>query len=227
MEFLVEFEVEVPAGTPDAEVEQHRRAESAAAAKLAADGHLIRLWRRPLVGDGTTAIGLYRADSEAALALRALRYGDDEHYDVLSAFIKSIRGSDVDAGLYWLARMLTAGDPATVEKVETLTRSEQTPDWVSGACLMVRRRDADAAGLLDERYFMYTEDVDFCAAIRALGKTVLFTPDAAVVHLRGRSAVSAPAATRAAYERSHLAFYQKHHRWAVPLLLAYRWVTGR
>ena len=67
MEFLVEFEVEVPAGTPDAEVEQHQRAESAAAAKLAAGGHLVRLWRRPLVGDGTTAIGLYRADSEAEL----------------------------------------------------------------------------------------------------------------------------------------------------------------
>ena len=67
MEFLVEFEVEVPAGTPDAEAEQHQRAESAAAAKLAEDGHLVRLWRRPLVGHGTTAIGLYRAGSEAEL----------------------------------------------------------------------------------------------------------------------------------------------------------------
>jgi muconolactone D-isomerase len=67
MEFLVEFEVEVPAGTPDAEVEQRQRAESAAAAKLAADGHLVRLWRRPLAGDGTTAIGLYRAFSQAQL----------------------------------------------------------------------------------------------------------------------------------------------------------------
>ena len=67
MEFLVEFVVEVPAGAPNAEVEQRQRAESAAAAKLAEDGHLVRLWRRPLVGDGTTAIGLYRADSEAEL----------------------------------------------------------------------------------------------------------------------------------------------------------------
>jgi muconolactone D-isomerase len=67
MEFLVEFEVEVPAGTPDTEVEQHQRAESAAAAKLAEDGHLVRLWRRPLLGDGTTAIGLYRAFSQAQL----------------------------------------------------------------------------------------------------------------------------------------------------------------
>jgi muconolactone D-isomerase len=67
MEFLVEFQVEVPAGTPDAEVEQHQRAESAAAARLAAGGHLVRLWRRPLAGDGTTAIGLYRAGSAAEL----------------------------------------------------------------------------------------------------------------------------------------------------------------
>jgi putative ATPase len=50
--------------------------------------------------------------AEAALAMRALRYGDDEHYDVVSAFIKSIRGSDVDSGLYWLARMLEAGEDA-------------------------------------------------------------------------------------------------------------------
>jgi muconolactone delta-isomerase len=67
MEFLVEFEVEIPAGTPDAQVEQHQRAESAAAAKLAEDGHLVRLWRRPRVGDGRTAIGLYRAFSQAQL----------------------------------------------------------------------------------------------------------------------------------------------------------------
>ncbi|HEV2069009.1 MAG TPA: replication-associated recombination protein A [Acidimicrobiales bacterium] len=52
------------------------------------------------------------ADAEAALDQRALRYGRDEHYDVISAFIKSIRGSDPDAGLYWLARMLAAGEDA-------------------------------------------------------------------------------------------------------------------
>jgi putative ATPase len=52
------------------------------------------------------------ADAEAALGTKALRYGRDEHYDVISAFIKSIRGSDPDAGLYWLARMLEAGEDA-------------------------------------------------------------------------------------------------------------------
>ncbi len=52
------------------------------------------------------------ADAEAALGTKALRYGRDAHYDVISAFIKSIRGSDPDAGLYWLARMLDVGEDA-------------------------------------------------------------------------------------------------------------------
>ncbi|MBV8234328.1 MAG: replication-associated recombination protein A [Acidimicrobiia bacterium] len=52
------------------------------------------------------------ADAEAALDARALRYERDEHYDIVSAFIKSLRGSDADAGLYWLARMIEAGEDA-------------------------------------------------------------------------------------------------------------------
>src|SRR3989475_11925044 len=102
--------------------------------------------------------------------------------------------------------------------VDRMTRREHFPDWVSGACLLVRRADAEAVGLLDERYFMYTEDVDFCAAVRARGRRILFTPAVEIMHLRGRSVLSAPAATRAAYRRSHLAFYEKHHPVLAPLL---------
>ena len=107
------------------------------------------------------------------------------------------------------------------DRVESLTRRRQYPDWVSGACLLVRRSDADAVGLLDERYFMYTEDVDFCAAIRARGRRVLFTPDVQVVHRRGRSAATAPGGTRSAYRRSQIAFYEKHHTFWAPLLKLY------
>jgi GT2 family glycosyltransferase len=112
--------------------------------------------------------------------------------------------------------------------VEELTRRRAYPDWVSAACLLVRRADAEAAGLFDERYFMYTEDVDFCAAIRARGRKILFAPEVEIVHLRGRSAATAPDATEAAYRRSQIAFYEKHHpRW-LPLLRAYLWLrSGR
>ncbi|MGB1644908.1 MAG: replication-associated recombination protein A [Ilumatobacteraceae bacterium] len=47
---------------------------------------------------------------ESALGTSALRYGRDDHYDVVSAFIKSMRGSDPNAAVYWLARMLSAGE---------------------------------------------------------------------------------------------------------------------
>jgi len=50
--------------------------------------------------------------AEAALSTSALRYGRDDHYDVVSAFIKSMRGSDPDAAIHWLARMLEAGEDA-------------------------------------------------------------------------------------------------------------------
>jgi putative ATPase len=52
------------------------------------------------------------AEAEAALGTKLQRYGRDEHYDVISAFIKSIRGSDPQAGLHYLARMLEAGEDA-------------------------------------------------------------------------------------------------------------------
>jgi len=120
-----------------------------------------------------------------------------------------------------LVRGSMRGLPFVQRYVERVTRRPHEVDWVSGACLLVRRADADAVGLLDERYFMYAEDVDFCAAIRARGRTVLFTPDAEVVHARGQSRASAPRTTDMAYRRSHLAFYQKHHPGWAPLLRAY------
>ena len=111
--------------------------------------------------------------------------------------------------------------------IERMTRRAGRPDWVSGACLLVLRADAEAVGLLDERYFMYDEDVDFCAAIRARGRGILFSPDVEVVHLRGRSAVTAPGATRAAYRRSQIAFYEKHHPAWTPLLRLYLRLRGQ
>jgi GT2 family glycosyltransferase len=103
---------------------------------------------------------------------------------------------------------------------------EHSVDWVSGAALLVYRADAEAAGLLDERYFLYTEDVDFCAAIRARGRKILFTPAAAITHLRGRSRATVPGAMNAAYRRSHLAFYEKHHPYWAPLLRIYLRLKG-
>ena len=120
-----------------------------------------------------------------------------------------------------LVRGHARGVPVISAVVDRMTSRSRPVDWVSGACLLIRRADVEAVGLLDERYFLYTEDVDLCAAIRARGRQVLFVADAQIVHLRGRSGAAAPAATYEAYRRSQVAFYEKHHpRWA-PLLKVY------
>jgi muconolactone D-isomerase len=74
VEFLVEFEVNVPEGAPASEIEARNRAEASAAARLVDEGHLLRLWKPPAAPAETKALGLYRADGEAQLTdlLRAL-----------------------------------------------------------------------------------------------------------------------------------------------------------
>jgi muconolactone delta-isomerase len=67
MEFLVEFDVNIPDGTPKHEVEDRERAEASAAARLADDGHIVRVWRRTVAPGESRVVGLYRADGEAQL----------------------------------------------------------------------------------------------------------------------------------------------------------------
>ncbi len=63
-------------------------------------------------GDGAAGVTVTVTDVVRARAGRLYHQGVDEHYDQVSAFIKSVRGSDPDAGLYWMARMLDAGEDA-------------------------------------------------------------------------------------------------------------------
>ncbi len=67
MEFLVEFEVEIPDGAPESEIEDRENAEASAAARLVHEGHLVRLWKRPVADGETKILGLYRAESKTQL----------------------------------------------------------------------------------------------------------------------------------------------------------------
>jgi muconolactone D-isomerase len=67
MEFLIEFNLDVPEGTPEAEVDNRTRAEAVAAAELAREGHLVRVWNATVAAGETKVLGLSRADSPAQL----------------------------------------------------------------------------------------------------------------------------------------------------------------
>lgn len=113
-----------------------------------------------------------------------------------------------------------------VRKVDRLSRQAREVAWVSGACMVIRRADLEAVGLLDERYFMYTEDVDLCVAMAKRGRTVLYVAGAEVLHHRGMSAARNPETERR-YRQSQLAYYDKHlPRWAA-VLRAYLRLTGK
>jgi len=86
-------------------------------ARVALNALEVAVQTTPLGPDGVRRVGL--GEVEEALQRRVIRYdkSGDEHYDVVSAFIKSLRGSDPDAAVYWLVRMLEAGeDPRFVAR---------------------------------------------------------------------------------------------------------------
>jgi GT2 family glycosyltransferase len=95
--------------------------------------------------------------------------------------------------------------------VEARLARERDVDWVSGACLMTRRALLETIGGFDESFFLYSEDVDLCARIRAQGKKIVFTPDVEVTHLRGRSTSKLPNKAFVESQRSRLHFYAKHY----------------
>lgn len=74
-------------------------------------------------------------------------------------------------------------DPALYEQV-------QTPEWVSGACMLLRRSVLETLGGFDERFFMYCEDMDLCHRVRNLGLDVVYEPRATAIHDEGSSAPS-------------------------------------
>jgi GT2 family glycosyltransferase len=104
-------------------------------------------------------------------------------------------------------------------------------DWVSGACLMVRREVFEQVGLLDEGYFMYYEETDFCMRARRAGWRCWYVPQASVVHLVGRSSgvtsSARPARRRPRYwfDSRRRYFLQNHGRVA-GLLADVAWGTG-
>jgi GT2 family glycosyltransferase len=110
--------------------------------------------------------------------------------------------------------------------MDKLSRVAREVDWVSGACMVIRRPDLEAVGLLDERYFMYNEDVDLCLAMKKRGRHVLYIAGAEVLHHRGRSAATNPAMERLR-QQSHVAYYEKHLPMWTPLLRLYLKVTGK
>lgn len=102
-------------------------------------------------------------------------------------------------------------------------------DWVVGACLLTRREVVEQVGLLDEDYFMYSEELDWCRRIKTAGWRVVYLPAAKVIHHEGKSSEQAVTARHINFHRAKLRYFRKHHGRLVCfilrsfLLLNYLW----
>lgn len=98
-------------------------------------------------------------------------------------------------------------------------KGPQVVDYVEGACLLVRRDAYKEVGGLDEDYFMYAEEVDWCYSMREKGWEVWYEPSAKVIHLGGGSSLNRPLQREADLYRSSVQFFRKHYGGKAALLL--------
>jgi N-acetylglucosaminyl-diphospho-decaprenol L-rhamnosyltransferase len=97
----------------------------------------------------------------------------------------------------------------------------QDPDWVSGACMLVRRTAFASVGGFDEGYFMYVEDLDLCWRLRRAGWAVCYEPAARVTHVQGASTRRHPYRMLLAHHRSAWRFARRSTRGLRRLVLPF------
>jgi len=84
-------------------------------------------------------------------------------------------------------------------------------DWVIGACIMVPRTVYESVGGLDEAYYMYSEELDWCRRIKAAGWRVVYYPEARITHHYGKSSEQAVTARHINFNRAKLRYFRKYH----------------
>ena len=105
-------------------------------------------------------------------------------------------------------------------------------DWVTGACIAVRREVLEKVGGFDEGFFMYSEELDWCRRIRAAGWKIVYLPEAKVIHHVGQSSEQAVAARHIHFQTSKVRYFRKYYgRLAAgalraALLALYAWQIG-
>lgn len=84
-------------------------------------------------------------------------------------------------------------------------------DWLTGACLLLPRQVVEQVGPMDEAYFMYSEELDWCRRIRQAGWKVIYFPAAKIIHLSGKSSEQASTARHINFNRAKLRYFRKYH----------------
>lgn len=110
----------------------------------------------------------------------------------------------------WLTRIWPGNPLSRFNLLATEMHDVRTVDWVSGACMLIRREAFDSVGGFDEGYFLYWEDADLCRRLETAGWRTVYDPGAQVHHSAARSSRHARARSLVAFHRSVFRYYWKH-----------------
>ncbi|OHB84936.1 MAG: hypothetical protein A2Z38_02475 [Planctomycetes bacterium RBG_19FT_COMBO_48_8] len=91
-------------------------------------------------------------------------------------------------------------------------------DVVTGCFMLVRREAIEQVGMMDEQFFMYGEETDWCYRFWKKGWTVMFAPVGEIIHFGGQSAAQKPVAMIVQLRLSILKFIKKHYGWPACLI---------
>jgi N-acetylglucosaminyl-diphospho-decaprenol L-rhamnosyltransferase len=99
-------------------------------------------------------------------------------------------------------------------------------DWVDGACLMIRRDVVAEIGPLDEQYFLYAEELDWCVSARKAGWAIYALPEVRLVHHQGQSSAQMSDVSLGHLVETRLRYYRKHHGLAVAAATSLVYIAG-
>jgi N-acetylglucosaminyl-diphospho-decaprenol L-rhamnosyltransferase len=129
----------------------------------------------------------------------------------------SFQGSYVDFPNLWQEFLILSGlgrrfyGPWYPNHSPEDSEARQQVDYVQGACLLVRRQAYEAVGGLDEGYFMYSEEVDWCLSMRRAGWEVWYQPSACITHIGGASSRTRTIQRETDLYVSQLRYFRKNH----------------
>ncbi|MFB8790704.1 MAG: glycosyltransferase family 2 protein [Potamolinea sp.] len=167
-------------------------------------------------------------DKHPDVGIAGSRLEDPDGTPQHSAFRFHSVPSELDNGLRLgaVSKLLSKWDIAPPISEETC----QT-DWVAGASMIVRREVFEAAGLMDEEYFMYYEEMDFCLQANRSGWSCWYVPQSRVVHLVGQSSgvtdTKRPPKRRPQYWfDSRRRYFLKNYSWLYAAVADASWASG-
>ena len=183
-----------------------------------------------LVGDAlATMAGYLDGHPQVGAVGPQLRYGDGQLQSSRRRFptLTTALFESTVVGEWWptnpFARRFRMAD--------TPDDAIQAVDWLVGACLLVRREVYQQVGGLDEGFFMYSEEVDWCRRIKSAGWEIVYLPTATVVHHEGKSSEQVVATRHIYFQSSKVRYFLKHHgavqagllRWFLLSTYVYQW----